>query len=357
VKTTYYHVHDFLNFQINNKGNLLQRSLGTAGISFKNFEHDQKPEQPDFSIEIGPFNEKKSGCRILDDNFHVRHNYVFFEGRRKFATWKIEIEDLETNPIIRINPNLAASVTQPLHIIEFFIQYCLLKKGISVIHASGLSKNGHVFLLPGTSGGGKTTISLSLVERGYRYLGDNYIILHKGSAYSYLTPLNIFSYNRVPIVENSLSTDQRISLMIRQLIFDMTRGYIKIFMKINPKSVFRNQYDDHGTITDLCFLEPSDEFDTKPSAPRPINSDEAASKLRYNMELEWLSFIRLMCSYGYLYPDSLLGNFWSQVEFFLLKNLYNNIRLWSIGVPSTYHSNVKNAVVDSIHNLHSGTCG
>lgn len=355
MSVRYYSIHNLLSFSIRNDGSYLRNFLDTTRVQFENFEIDKETNTVDFSVEIGAFKPRSKGCKILDDNYHIRKDYLCLNDYRKYAKWRIEIENLETCPVVRIDPNLAGCITNPLNLTEFLIQYCLLQRGYSVIHAGGVAVDGHAVLLPGTSGGGKTTVALSLVERGYDYLGDNYIIIDHNEALSYLTPLNIFSYNRVPLIEKALDQRQKCSLNLRKLLYDATKGYIKIFKKVNPCDIFANQIVSHGQIDLLCFLEPNDKFNRNIEEPRRIGLEEAVKKLRFNMELEWLQFNRYIHSYGYLYPQSLFANFWDQYETMLMGNLSSGINIYSIGVPIRYGSDVIQRIVDCLEELRGRT--
>jgi len=348
----YYRIHDFLTFSISNNGSAIRKALDSTRISFQNYELSDGADNVDFSMEIGATRPPEEGPNILDDTFHIGEDHICFRDQRKFARWRTEISELNTRPVVRVDSNLAGCVTKPLNLAEFFIQYCLLKKGYSVIHSGGLSYGDRVYLFPGTSGGGKTTISLSLIEKGYHFIGDNYIIIKDGVAYSYLTPLNIFSYNRVPLIEKALSAGQKFSLFVRKIIYDLTVGYIKIFLKVNPKSVFTDRYTHLGRIENLCFLEPNDRYDNEVLEPEPIDIQEAVGKLKANMELEWLRFSKFIYSYGYLHPVSYMGNFWETMESTLMKNIGPNTSMHRLGVPSAYTTKIKDKVLDLIIKLH-----
>jgi hypothetical protein len=344
----FYQIHNIINFSIQNNNNFLKKLIDATDITFENFEVEQVLHDLDFMIEIGPFKSSRNGCKILDDNYHIKRNCLIFADRKKFSKWKIEISDLERNPKIKIQTNTAGSVRKPLNFIEFFIQYKLLHQNYITIHSAGLEKNGSVILLPGTSGGGKTTISLSLIELGYNYLGDNYIIIHNNRAFSYLTPLNIFFYNRVPLIEKSLSHKQKFDLYLRKIIYQVTGGYIKIFKKINPKTVIGNRTTSFGNIKKLCFIEPNMRFDSETPDVNHIGINEAAKKMRFNMELEWIQFCKFIYSYGYLMPKSIFSDLWDQYEVILTKNIDSVKEFYSIRVPVSYSKQSISKVINRI---------
>jgi hypothetical protein len=48
-------------------------------------------------------------------------------------------------------------------------------RGVQLIHAGLVSRNGHGVLLPGMGGAGKSTTALACLDTGFDYLGDDYI--------------------------------------------------------------------------------------------------------------------------------------------------------------------------------------
>ena len=48
-------------------------------------------------------------------------------------------------------------------------------RGVQLVHAGLVSRNGHGVLLPGMGGAGKSTSALACVDAGFDYLGDDYV--------------------------------------------------------------------------------------------------------------------------------------------------------------------------------------
>ena len=58
-------------------------------------------------------------------------------------------------------------------ILGWSISFLFMQRGISAIHCSALEMNGKAVLVAGYSGAGKSTITLSLLKKGYKYLADD----------------------------------------------------------------------------------------------------------------------------------------------------------------------------------------
>ena len=86
---------------------------------------------------------------------------------------------------------LQAQVLEPVMYLSF------LRQGILFMHAAGVSKDGNAYLFPAYGGTGKTTTSMSLLGKGYAFLGDDLILVDPETmrAFPYPRPLHIFTYN------------------------------------------------------------------------------------------------------------------------------------------------------------------
>lgn len=65
---------------------------------------------------------------------------------------------------------------------DFFLLTLLMlchRHGLSGLHANGVCDGRHGYLLIGASGSGKTTLAMTLVRQGWRYLGDDVVLLQQ----------------------------------------------------------------------------------------------------------------------------------------------------------------------------------
>lgn len=348
MRTGNYAIHDIIRFQIKNSTGPVKNHFDTTSIQFENFISNNNPPY-DFTIEIGSFSRENKSCTIIDDTYHIADDYIYFKNRRKLSKWEVEISEVEELPRGKIATNFVGNITTPLNIVEFLIQYCLLKKGIPVIHASGVSREGKCVIFPARSGAGKTTVALSLVDRGFSYLGDNYILLDKGIAKSYICPLNIFAYNRLPIIEKALSKKQRLSMFFKKGLYTITKGHFKIFEKINPRNIFNDLIANNSPVCLICLLEVNNTSINGQLSSKRIAKDKLIKKLRYNMELDLLPFSKCIYSYGYVFPNRTFSSFWEMYEQTLERNLPRDASFISIEVPPTWHENSIDKIVELVN--------
>lgn len=344
-----YSIGDIVTFQIRNSLSTVNNYFEQTNIQFDNFLTNISIT-PDFTVELGPFNRQKKKIVILDDTYFISDGYIFFKGKRKLSKWKVQISNLEKSPTISIDTNFVGNITVPVNFIEFLIQYIILKKGFSIIHASGVGKNNKCVIFPARSGGGKTTLALSLLNEGFSFLGDNYIVLDKGYAKSYISPLNIFTYNRMPIIDNNLDSKQKLSMGLKKSIYSLSSGYFKIFEKINPFNLFGESIVEKLPINIILLLEVGDSASGDELHYNQIKKEYLIKKLRYNMELDLLEYTKWIYSYGYAKPESTLSNFWDLYEKNLINNLPDDVPYLSIKAPRKWKKNSICKVLDLLNN-------
>ncbi len=73
---TSYSIHELVRFQIEYN----KPFLDVIKNEFANFA-TQEQEDPDFSVYIGSFKPKNENCFILDNAWHVKENYIYYNGR------------------------------------------------------------------------------------------------------------------------------------------------------------------------------------------------------------------------------------------------------------------------------------
>ena len=308
-------------------------------IEYVNFETDYI-KSPDFTIELGEFVPSDENCYIIDHTYHIRDNYFYCKDSYKFGKWKIQVsglESVETN--IKLSTNIigtyAADMFICAYIIDFFIRFKLERKGYSVIHASSMSKDNQAILFPSQSGAGKTTTAIYLAEKGYDYLGDDFVILYKGQVFSYPTPLNLFAYNLNPVIKKSLSFKDKLLLKIKNAFYRITAGKIKIFTKMNPKGISGLKVIDKSILKAVYLLAQGNQFAITSGKP-----DLIMNSIIINQKLESYLWLKYLLEYSYVFPNSSIAQFWNVCESNLKENLKNNVKLYCALIPRNYNKDV-----------------
>jgi hypothetical protein len=239
------------------------------------------------------------------------------------------------------NNHIGSMFISPL--IDFIISYKMNERGYPLVHGSSVSKNNRAYLFPARSGGGKTVTSLYLVEKGFGFLGDNFVVLDKDNVLSFLSPLNIFSYNLAPIIKKNLKLKTEVILNLKHLLYKMTLGYAKIFTKINVRDIFPNLVVDKSKLDSIFLLIPKEEFSIE-----KISKDVLINHLVMNQKLETLSFLKYMLEYSYMFPDSNMATHWTRYKDNLRKNISDDRPIYKIEVPQKYDTNTFERIVEVI---------
>lgn len=339
----YYNIHNIVKFKIVNR-NHFKWQFSNIYEAYKNFETG-KTDNFDFVVYLGKFIPSNQDCNIINNKYYVKEDYFYCKkDSYKFANWEFEISGFEDGATtVRISSNFTGYLWKSMFIIEFLIQYKLNEKGYSIVHASCVSRDNQGFLFSARSGGGKTTIAMDLVEKGFKMLGDNFVIVHRGDVLSYFSSLNIFTYNLAPIMKRNFGTKNKAILSLKWLFYKATKGYIKIFTKINPKEIFSELTVDETKLDAVFLLLPRREVKIE-----KIGKKELCDHLVMNQKLDTPLFLEYLSEYSYMFPKTKLSTYWKRYEENLRKNLPDDISIYKVRVPQKYEEKVFEKILEVI---------
>jgi hypothetical protein len=124
---------------------------------------------------------------------------------KKLFSYEYLIRDIETNKVSiyfkthfidRIYMN-AIGVFLQAQVLEPVMYLKLLENDVLFMHAGGVATEKNGFLLPAYGGTGKTTFSISLLNHGFKLLGDDLLFVdtERRIVHPYPRPLHLFTYN------------------------------------------------------------------------------------------------------------------------------------------------------------------
>ena len=324
-----YNLHGLVRFKIINRTNFLNRVFSTVNLEYRNFETG-KVNNPDLTIYLGDFVPSNEECRILDNHYYVKEDYFYCRDSYKIAKWKFEMSGFETdNLVVRISANTFASMIISGFLIDPLINFKLNEKGYSLIHGSCVSKGSRAYLFTAQGGGGKTSTALYAVERGFDFLGDNFTILDKGCVRSFLSPLNIFSFNLVPVVKKNMGIKSKTEFHLKNILYKMTG--LRIVTKINVKEIFPDSLNDKSKVESIFLLIPKEKFDIV-----EIDKEELIGHMVTNLKLDSFPFLKYMMEYSYMFPESKMATHWDRYEENLRRNLSDHVTIYRVEVPQRY---------------------
>ena len=336
----YYSIHNLVTFKTIDKFGFPKSYFNNIEKEYKNFEV-KWIENPDLTIDIGDFVPNNGSCTILDSNYYIKRNYFFCSDSHKIAKWKFEMSEFENGSMkVKIFTNFFASMIISGFLIDPIINYILNKKGYTLIHGSCISDCNGAYLFTSQGGGGKTSIALYSVEKGYNFLGDNFVVLDKGIIRSFLSPLNIFSFNSVPIIMNNMEILSKIEFHLKNLLYKLTR--LRLVTKINVKDIFPNSLSDCSKLELIAFLMPKENFGME-----EISKEELIGHMVANMKLDSFPFIKYMLLYSYIFSESEMARHWDLYEENLRKNL-NDAIIYKVEVPLKFDMKTFNKISEMV---------
>ncbi|RYD98795.1 MAG: HprK-related kinase A [Sphingomonadales bacterium] len=135
-----------------------------------------KPEVPDFNVHLFA---ARPWRRFLRPSVHIGGDFVI----------------PDASPLPLAQGLLAAEMGMNL-------QMALGQRGYLLLHASGVERDGRALLMTGVSGAGKSTLAALLMARGWRLMGDEFILIDPATGLAHAFPRLISLKNEaIPVVE------------------------------------------------------------------------------------------------------------------------------------------------------------
>jgi len=326
-----YCIHDILSFRVQKKSQPWIHS--SIREEYQNFLSNASSD-PALTVTIGDFHPDCTGCTVLDNIFHIKKDYIYCEDSYKRAQWKFELTGLESGHTqLKISGNYFAKYIIPGFLIDPIITYKLNELGCSLVHGSAVCNNHGTHLFTAQGGGGKTSTALYATERGCQFMGDNFIIVRKGHAMPYLSPLNIFSFNMLPYLERNIPWQIKLGYHMRNMLFPLTG--LQMVTKINPTDLDIYSPSIPSPLRTICMLVPHERFGSS-----KIDINELVRRIAFNLRVDFSFFTKYIMQYSFIYPQSSLAKYWNTYEENLMCNLQNiSDSSYRIEVPQKYDLN------------------
>lgn len=155
----------------------------------------------------------------------------------------------------------------PIHCVLMYCEALIHWSNKTFLHAGCVAKNGKAIIFTGTGNVGKTSIVLNLLNEGYEYLSDDWLIIGDGFAYPFPKLLHVFDYN---LKNNTIATSV---LGPKRYLYKPFFKIIELARKYSPHRYLRYGFET---------VKPMFSVDIKVINPRAkIASPSEISKIFY----------------------------------------------------------------------------
>lgn len=347
-----YNIHNILKFQIIRDTAYNWRDR--INLKFSYFEVDDV-EAPDIILNIGKFVPSYESCYSVDHRYYIKRNYLYCKDSEGVVDWEIQIDGLEdSRTVIHYYGKVRgiSSLLNPDFLAQNFllkiIEYKLYLKGYYLAHAGGVSKDGKGYILAGRGGSFKTTLCMDLIrKRGYKLLGDDRVLIGKGSAYSFPMSLWVFSYMLQHLDnENAWRFSHKLDLLKR--LRDSRLSIDFGFCEHDPVKIVGLSFITRANINE--------------STMQQVPGDDVSQKLILNNRLEDYidisslgitsgPFLRYLLAYSYIFPDSPLARLFdvSTVSYPEITQCFGNLTVFNVTIPKNYNERSSDQLCDIIN--------
>lgn len=324
-----YAIHNLMSITVIDDSHPIPGFLPSFETEYENFKSHVVSE-PEITFTFGPFTPRNTDCTILDNKFFVKYDYLYCRDSYKHAKWEMELTGVETGAIeIKFSGNFFSKMIISGILLDALINFKLMQAGYCLIHGSGISRADQACIFTGQGGSGKTSLALDACARGNNFLGDNYVILGKEIIMDFITPLNIFSFNYLPLVKKNLNFLKKTELLMK--FFLRRISGISVVTKINPVSLGLCVPGKRRHLNTIVLLLPGEQLDIT-----SISTDLLAKHMVNNMRLDLTLANKYFLQYGFVFPESTFGNYWELYESILHQNLTDGISCRRAEVPQKY---------------------
>ncbi|RLG33676.1 hypothetical protein DRN97_04485 [Methanosarcinales archaeon] len=244
---TYYSIHDILKVKTNIELIKWDRIPN-------HFKVDEINEV-DLNIMEGKFDVDFNELRPLGLRLFKGDDFIIYKSHT-FGDLKLMIKNLTGNTELFFTKNYRI-FNGVFELLGFIVWLKFIQKGYTLIHSACVSKNKKGVLLSAWSDTGKTLTSLSLLQKSFQFLSDDFTLISpNGYAYSYpqIVRKSVFNpFERIPFLNK-----------------------LKITKEVN---IPEDKIDNKAEIDKLFFLEKD-----RGDAVKEINHEEAVRRLLITTE-------------------------------------------------------------------------
>jgi len=313
----HFQFHDLLTVRIREKQSIFDRLLARPGRGYVHHRIDagkQKGQTPDIDIRIGPFTYQERDTIEIDRRFRIAKDYFACEDTSKILWWKVEIDGFEGQKPVRVHvdKNIFGTAALGSRIFDCLIRYHLNLHRAPAVHGCGIVAPQGAVLFVGSSGVGKSSIAMRMLETGVPLLGDNWIILKNGQAFAFHLPINVHDYNIPARLYRQFPVGMQLDIQFKKYCRVLSGGYLKKSCPVILKQMFPGLAAEKAPIFRIVSLIQGETFQA-----RSITRDTVIRRMLATDMMDREAYYRYMLAYATRYADSPVATHWQR----LLANL------------------------------------
>ena len=320
------------------------RVLKRLRVEYGFFETNDCSDKADIIVTIGSVNERPSDYVKINGRYLIGKNWICISDSYKVAKWKVYMEFEPCFINVRIEPNFFACDLIPPIIITPLIGFQLGRKGLSLVHAAGISMRNNAILFTGFGGSGKTSLALRALEKGLKLLGDDHVILDRGKALPFPTAISLFKYN----VSGGSDWIKRrkLEIELKSFIHKLTLGYIYPVTKVQIQD--RNLIAEGSKLKKVILIEPQIGEDYM---VEEIEKQEIVDTWMRNILVDGIYFYKYLCAFSYV--NQKFFNYLSDFKETLLKNLVGCEQCTRVSFPENDIEKLFKIIYDTLGDTNS----
>ena len=297
----YYSVHNLLNITLKDKRGYFSQRFSLFEKDYEYFSTSEAFDKPDLVIEIGKFTPQNNCNLIENDTYKVKDDYLFGCFKYKVAKYQFELSNFnrsdEEKPIsLKIQPDFFANRVIHEQVIDYVVYSMLNRQGICSLHASAVCKNNRSIVFTGPGGAGKTSFSLSCLKEGFKFLGDDRILLNNGETLEF-PECPGFKSGNIHYISDIISKKNRIKLALNTFLEMLAFRLIGGFVYLKSTEVFPQYLGQHSALDTIVCIQPSHKYEIT-----LIDAEKVIDHFYMNQLFENRRFLRHIYNYSTIYP-------------------------------------------------------
>lgn len=332
----YYSIYNLLNITLKDKRDSLSQRISLFEKDYDYFSTSEPFDKSDLIIELGEFTPRDDYNLIENDIYKVKDDYLFGKFKYKIADYQFEVSNFnksnkEGPVLLRIQSNLFGNRVIHEQVIDYIVYFLLNTRGICSLHASAVSKNDQSILFTGPGGAGKTSFSLSCLKEGFKFLGDDRILLSEGKTLGF-PECPGFKSGNVHYISAIISRKNRMKLTLNRVLETMTLGYIDGFFYLKSREVFPQYVGQKSELKTIICVQPSCKYEIT-----PIDAERIIEHFYVNQLFENRRFLKHVYNYSTIYPSNELEKDLDRYALNLRNNVPKDVTAYEIRLrPEDY---------------------